>query len=96
MFTSFATQWAVAGQAPLFMGFPRQKYQSGLPFPSPGDLPNPEIEPVSPALGDVFLTTELLGKLCFKPSHLLKASFQRPFSWGLGLHYIDLGRTHSV
>ena len=47
---SFATPWTVAHQAPLSMGFPRQDYWSGLPFPSPGDLPNPGIEPVSPAL----------------------------------------------
>ena len=39
----------VAHQAPLSMGFPRQGYWSGLPFPSPGDLPDPGIEPVSPA-----------------------------------------------
>ena len=39
----------VARQAPLYMGFPRQKYWSGLSFPSPGDLPDPEIEPMSPA-----------------------------------------------
>ena len=47
---SFVTPWTVAHQAPLSMGFPRQDYWSGLPFPSPGDLPNPGIEPVSPAL----------------------------------------------
>ena len=46
----FATLWTVARQAPLFMGFSRQEYWSGLPFPSPGDLPNPWIEPGSPAL----------------------------------------------
>ena len=40
----------VAQQAPLFMGFSRQEYWSGLPFPYPGDLPNPGIEPQSPAL----------------------------------------------
>jgi len=45
-----AIAWTVAIQAPLSMGFPRQEYQSGLPFPSPGDLPNPGIEPRSPAL----------------------------------------------
>ena len=44
------TPWAVAGQAPLSMGFSRQEYWSGLPFPSPGDLPDPGIEPRSPAL----------------------------------------------
>ena len=43
---SFVTPWTVAFQAPLSMGFPRQEYCSGLPFPSPGDLPNPGIEPV--------------------------------------------------
>ena len=42
--------WTVALQAPLSMGFPRQEYWSGLPFPSPGDLPNPGIKPTSPAL----------------------------------------------
>ena len=43
------TLWTVVGQVPLFMGFSRQKHWSGLPFPPPGDLPNPGIEPVSPA-----------------------------------------------
>ena len=42
--------WTVARQSPLSMGFPRQEYWSGLPFPSPGDLPDPGIEPRSPAL----------------------------------------------
>ena len=46
----FATPWTVAYQAPLSMGFSRQEYWSGLPFPSPGDIPNPGIEPGSPAL----------------------------------------------
>ena len=45
---SFATPWAVAHQAPLSMGFPRQEYWSGLPFLSPGDLPHPGMEPTSP------------------------------------------------
>ena len=45
-----ATPWTVARQAPPSMEFSRQKYWSGLPFPSPGDLPNPGIKPVSPAL----------------------------------------------
>ena len=45
-----ATLRTVAQQAPLFMGFSRQEYWSGLPFPSPEDLPDPGIEPVSPAL----------------------------------------------
>ena len=45
-------------QAPLSMGFYRQEYWSGLPSPSPGDLPNPRIEPASPALVSRFFTTE--------------------------------------
>ena len=51
----------VAPQAPLSMGFPRQEYWSGLPFPSPGDLSAPGIEPASPALADSFFTTEAPG-----------------------------------
>ena len=58
----FATPWTVAHQAPLFMGFPRQEYWSGLPFPSAGDLPNSGIEPESPALAGRFFTVELPGK----------------------------------
>ena len=46
----FATPWTVAYKAPLFMEFSRQEYWRGLPFPSPGDLPHPGIEPGSPAL----------------------------------------------
>ena len=46
----FVTPWTVAYQAPQSMGFSRQEYWSGLPFPSPGDLPDPGIEPRSPAL----------------------------------------------
>ena len=43
----FVTQWTIACQAPLSMGFPKQEYWSGLPFPPPGDLPDPEMEPIS-------------------------------------------------
>ena len=46
---TLVTAWTVARQAPLFMGFPRQEYWSGLPFPSPGDLPDPGLEPASPS-----------------------------------------------
>ena len=46
----YVTPWTVAHQASLSMGFSRQEYWSGLPFPSPGDPPDPGIEPVSPAL----------------------------------------------
>ena len=51
-----------ARQAPLSLGFPRQEYWSGLPFPSPGDLPHPGIKPVSPALQVDFLPCEPPGK----------------------------------
>ena len=50
MSDSFETSWAIACQAPLSMGFPRQEYWNGLLFPSPGDLPDPENEPTSPSL----------------------------------------------
>ena len=56
------TPWAVACQAPPSMGFSREEYWSGLPFPSPGDLPDPEIEPTPPALAGGFFTTEPSGK----------------------------------
>ena len=71
MYNSFATPWTVACQAPLSMGFPRQEYWSGLPFPPPGDLPSPGIEPASAALAGRFFTTEPPGKPFVK--YLLKA-----------------------
>ena len=55
----FAAAWAVARQAPLSMGLTKQEYWSGLPFPTPGDLPDPGIKPASPAspkLADRVLT----------------------------------------
>ena len=58
----FATPWTVAHQALPSMGFSRKEYWSGLPFPSPGDLPNPEIKPGFPALQADALTCELPGK----------------------------------
>ena len=61
--------WTVACQASLSMGFSRQKYWSGLPFPSPGDLPDPGIEPRSTALQADSLLTKLRGKPCDKGSH---------------------------
>ena len=58
----FVYLWTVACQAPLSMGFSRQEYWSGLTFPSPGDLPNPGIEPGSPALQADALPSEPPGK----------------------------------
>ena len=62
MSNSFVTPWTVACQAPLSTGFSRQEYWRKLPFPSPGDLPNPGIEPLSPALQVNSFTAEPLGK----------------------------------
>ena len=60
--TSFATTWTVAPEAPLSIGFHRLEYWSGLPFPSPGNLPNTGIEPASSTLAGRFFTTEPPGK----------------------------------
>ena len=54
--------WTIVCQAPLSVGFFRQEYWSGLPFPSPGGLPNPGMKLMSPALAGRFFTTELPGK----------------------------------
>ena len=59
----FATPWTVAYQAPPSVGFSRQEYWSGLPFPSPVNLPNPGIKPRSPALQADTLPSEPKGKL---------------------------------
>jgi len=58
----FVTLWTVVYQAPLSMAFSRQEYWSELPFPSPGDLPNPGIKPRSPALQADSLPSEPPGK----------------------------------
>ena len=63
MSNSFMTPWTVAHQAPLSMELSRQEYWSGQPFPSPGDLPDPEIEARSPALQVDSLPSEPLGLL---------------------------------
>ena len=80
MSDSFATSWTVASQAPLSVGFSRQEYWNGLPFPPPGDLPNLGIKPTSLALAGGFFTTEPPGKTslqeatCLNPGQcLLKA-----------------------
>ena len=62
MSDSFATQWTVAYQASPSTGFSRQEYRRVLPFPSPGDRPNPGIEPAFPVLAGEFFTTEPPGK----------------------------------
>ena len=69
---SFLTPQTVALQAPLSMGFSRQDYGSGMPFPSPGHLPDSGIEPVSPALTGKFFTTKPPGKsfYCVHPRQI--------------------------
>ena len=57
------TPWTAAHQAPRSVGFSKQEYRSGVPFPYPGDLPNAEIEHKLPALAGRFSTTEPPGKL---------------------------------
>ena len=71
----FATPWTVAYQAPPSMGFLRQEYGSGLPFPSPGDLPDPGIEQASPALAGGLFTSKPTGKplLCTLTYKLLRS-----------------------
>ena len=64
----FVTLWTVAYQAPPSMGFSRKEYWSGLSFPSPGDLPDPEIEPGSPAFQADALTSEPPGKVSYETS----------------------------
>ena len=70
MSDAFMTLWAIAHQAPLSMGFPRQEYWSVLSFPTPGDLPDQGIEPVSPELAGIFLTTAPPGKPKYSSSHI--------------------------
>ena len=73
----FVTPWTIAHQAPPSVGFSKQEYWSGLPFPSPGDLPDPGIKPESPTdsnldiltPGSVFLTSTMCG-LSYGPFHL--------------------------
>ena len=66
MSKTFVTPWTVAYQALLSMGLPRQKYWSGLPFCFPGYLPDPEIDPISPALAGRFLSLSNQGSPCAK------------------------------
>ena len=76
----FATLWSIAHQAPLSIGFSRQEYWSGLPFPFPGDLPNPRIKPRSPALHADALTSEPPGKpqpLLIKSTHNVPGTIQK-------------------
>ena len=75
--STFATLCTAACQVPLSIGFPRQEYWSGLPFPSPRDLPDPGIEPksvTSPALAGRFFTTSTTGEVHYSPSSGLQCA----------------------
>ena len=72
------TPWTVAYQASLSMGFSRQEYWSGLPFPSPGDLPDPGIEPRSPTLQADALPSEPPGKPHTKEAKEFQTTAQLP------------------
>ena len=79
--------WTVADQAPLSMGFPRQESWSRLPFPPPGNLPDPGMESASPVLAGRFLTMEPPGKLSVlydKPANVIL--------WTVLAHYKTWGR----
>ena len=82
-FSGWVCACVLTRQAPLSTGFSRQEYWSGFPFPTPGGLPDPRIEPISPAsptLADRFFTTEPSGKPFLTKSYFI--SFQRWGSWG--------------
>ena len=85
---TLAMLWTVARQAPLSIGFSRQGYWSGLPFPSPGDLPNPGIEPWSPALRADSLPTELQGKTDHQVA-LFLVSEELPYRSPQWLHRLE-------
>ena len=83
------TLWTVARQAPLYMGFSRQECCSGLPFPPPGDLPNPGIDPRSPALQVDSSPSEPPGK----PSRM-DTQHQKPFSPWKKSHWLCSRKQH--
>ena len=75
MSDSFVTPWIISCQAPLSMRFSRQEYWSRLPFPSSGDLPDPWIEPGSPALQADSLLSEPSGQPPGQAEGILKCAF---------------------
>ena len=71
----FVTAWTTAPQAPLSMEFSREEYGRALPFPTPGDLPDPGIEPAAPALAGGFFTAEQNFYESFTPCFAGKGDF---------------------
>ena len=95
----FATPWTVAYQAPQSMEFSRQEYWSGLPFPSPGDLPNPGIEPGSPSSWADASPSEPPGKTLVsssKPPRELSQPFLQVRTWGEDTTYESETRPHQT
>ena len=90
-YLTLATPWTVAFQNPLSMGFSRQEYLSGLPFPSPGDLPNSGIKPRSPALQADSLSTEPPGKpsKCLNAGKEKEGKCRKNSNGGLPFHLIQ-------
>ena len=87
----FVTLWTVAHQGPPFMGFSRQEYWIGLPFPSLGDLPNPGIKPRSPSLQENSLPSEPQGSpIQGYKAHFLPHSFVHLFQHHLLQRYMFL------
>ena len=89
----FMTPWTIAHHAPLSMGFSRQEYWSGLPVPSPGDLPGPGIEPRSSTLQADSLPSESPGKPNIKgtkPYHHLEQSSDTSVMTGSKLSFANL------
>ena len=96
---TLATPWTVALQAPLSMGFSRQKYWSELPFPSPGDLPEPGIQPAPPALAGGFFATAPPEYRCHRSVAELRPTFCNPIDCSTPgfpvLHYLpEFAQSH--
>ena len=91
---SLQPPWTAVHKAPLSMGFPRQEYWSGLPFPSPGDLPDQGIEPESPALaGEFFTTAQPRQRRQWHPTPVLLPG--EPHGWSSLVGYSPWGREKS-
>ena len=95
----FATPWTIGYQAPLAVVFSRLKFWSGLPFPSPGDLPNPGIKPGSPTLQTGALPSEPPGKLVYQTVKNLPAmretrvqsrGWEDPLKEGMATHSLPI------
>ena len=88
----FLTPWTVACKAPLSLEFPRQEYRSGLPFPSPGDLPNPGIESASFSLTGRFFIAEPPGvpKMLYMIHRNMKIQTRTTLMWSSSFSFLSL------